>query len=105
MGQVWILGFAAWKALEAYCPHLILGKEIIPSEMINAPHQAEADRAFEYALEKAEELRTIAGIEAFAWPAHIPELSAAPPEVVTDRAIIDLYRSRARMRCCMRSVT
>lgn len=95
MGQVWILGFTAWRALEAYCPYLILCKEIVASEIDSAPGQAEADTAFEYGLGKAEELRTIASIETFTWPAHIPEPAAAPPEAVRERAIVDLTKIAA----------
>jgi hypothetical protein len=95
MGQVWILGFAAWRALEAYCPYLILYKEIVSSGMADAPGQAEADTAFEYALEKAEELRTVGSIKMFRWPEHIPVPDEAPPESVTERAIIDLIKIAA----------
>ncbi|MEX0805197.1 MAG: phage exclusion protein Lit family protein [Candidatus Binatia bacterium] len=95
MGQVWILGFAAWKALEAYCPHVLLCREIVASKIADAPDQAEADRVFEDALAKAEELRRIDSIEAFTWPSHIPEPVATPPKAMTDRAAIDLIKVAA----------
>jgi hypothetical protein len=92
MGQVWLLGFAAWRALIAYCPYILLLKEIVASGIYNAPGQAQADRAYQCALEKAEELRTIANIEAFTWPADIPGPATSLPEAATDRATIDLVK-------------
>jgi hypothetical protein len=95
MGQVWILGFAAWRALVAYCPYILLHNEIIASMIANVPDQAEADRRFEYALRKAEELRTVESIEAFTWPSDIPEPAGALPEAMTDRATIELVQIAA----------
>ena len=92
MAQVWILGFAAWKALEAYCPFLILHREIVASGISDAPGQAEVESAFEDALKRADDLRTAASIETFTWPAHIPAPNAPPPQDMTERAVVDLIR-------------
>lgn len=87
MGQIWILGFAAWRALEAYCPYVLLCSEIDPSIMPDVPDQVET--ALEEELRKAEELQDISCIDAFEWPSVIPEPSSNLPKAVRERAIVD----------------
>ncbi|MEP7352500.1 MAG: phage exclusion protein Lit family protein [Acidobacteriota bacterium] len=89
MGQIWILGFAAWRALEAYCPYVLLCSEIAPSLMADVPDQAEADAALGEELRKVEELRNIDCVDAFDWPSGIPEPSASLPKAARERAIVD----------------
>jgi hypothetical protein len=95
MGQVWLLGFAAWRALVAYCPYILLQREIVASRIDNTPDQAEADRALRNALQKAEELRTTANIKSLTWPSDIPAPAAPLPEAVTDMATVDLVKIAA----------
>jgi len=95
MGQIWILGFVAWRALEAYCPYILLCSEIAPCAMSNVPGQAAADKALEDELGKVEELRTIPNIKSFVWPSHIPEPASAPPSEVRERAIVDSVKIAA----------
>lgn len=87
MGQIWILGFAAWRALEAYCPYVLLCNEIVHSTMPDDPDQVEA--ALEEELRKVEELRNISCVDAFEWPSVIPEPSSSLPKAVRERAIVD----------------
>lgn len=91
MGQIWLLGFAAWRSFEAYCPYILLCNEIAPSAMSDVPDQAEADKALQDELQNVETLRTIESIETFAWPRNIPKTSATAA-TVRDRAIIDLIK-------------
>jgi hypothetical protein len=91
MGQVWLLGFASWRAFEAYCPYTLLCNEIVPAEMSNAPGQAEADEALDAVLAKVEELRTIDDVTRFQWPAHVLEPTATP-KTVEERAVVDLLK-------------
>jgi hypothetical protein len=93
-GQIWLLGFASWRAFQAYCPYLLLCDAIIPEAMSGAPGQAEADRSLDAALAKAEELRLIEDVERFDWPSDTidPETS---PKTVEDRAIVDLVKMAA----------
>lgn len=95
MGQVWILGFAGWKALQAYCPHVLCSREIRSSTLGDAPGQAEADAVLEEAVRKVDELREVADVDSYAWPADVPLPGTAPPAAEDDRAVIDIVKIAA----------
>jgi hypothetical protein len=91
-GQVWILGFAAWKALEAYCPYLFLRIPITPSAMSDEPDQVRAEKALNDYLMKVRELKEIEKLAEFEWPATILRPGPVPPATTRDRAIVDLIK-------------
>lgn len=90
--QVWLLGFAAWKALEAYCPYLFLRIPITPSTMSGDPDQVRAEKALNDDLRKVRELKKIENLVDFEWPATIFGPGPAPPATIRDRAIVDLIK-------------
>jgi hypothetical protein len=81
--------------MEAYWPYILLCNEIASSVMSNAPDQAQAEKAFEDELRKAEELRSVVSVDAFEWPSHIPEPTSPPPCRTRERAIVDLVKFAA----------
>jgi hypothetical protein len=91
-GQIWILGFAAWKALEAYCPYLFLRIPITPSVMSDDPDQVRAEKALSDDLRKVRELKDIENLGEFEWPATILGPGSGPPTSTRDRAIVDLIK-------------
>ncbi|MDL5047293.1 phage exclusion protein Lit family protein [Oscillatoria amoena NRMC-F 0135] len=95
MGQVWLLGFAGWAALEAYCPYLLLCSEVSSSMISAVPDQAAADSALEEVLAKVGELGSIAAVDGFEWPSGIPEPSETLPTAVRERAIVDTIKIAA----------
>lgn len=91
-GQIWILGFAAWRAFEAYCPYMFLRITITPSAMSDDPNQVNAEKALNDDLRKVRELKEIENLEVFAWPSNMPEPALAPPATTRERAIVDLIK-------------
>ena len=89
--QMWIIGFAAWRALEAYCPYSFLRIAITPDAMADDAGLADAEQAVSDALQKARELKEIQSLKAFAWP-DIPLPGATPPITTKDRAVVDLIK-------------
>jgi len=89
--QMWILGFAAWRAFEAYCPYAVLRIEITSSAMLEDPGLVDAERALGEALRKSRELKDIENLEGFTWP-DIPVPGPTPPDATKDRAVIDLTK-------------
>jgi Peptidase U49 len=92
--QIWILGFAAWRALEVYCPYSFLRIAITPDAIAHDPGLVGAEQALGDALSKARELKDIENLEAFTWP-DIPVPGVAPPLAATDRAVVDLIKIAA----------
>lgn len=90
--QIWILGFAAWRAFEAYCPYLLLHVPIIPSAMSNEPDQVQFEKALNGDLLKVRELKNIENLADFAWPFGIPALGLDQPHTTKERAVIDLIK-------------
>jgi len=89
--QMWVLGFAAWRALEAYCPYSFLHIAITPHAMAGDAGLAEAEQALNHALQKARELKDIENLNAFDWP-DIPVPGLTPPVTTKDRAVVDLIK-------------
>jgi hypothetical protein len=75
--QIWLLSFAAWRAIEAYNGILeLLSHNGLPfnrEEVAGLPRQAAADKAFDEALSKARELREAIHLDSVKWPSDIPE--------------------------------
>jgi hypothetical protein len=90
--QIWILGFAAWRAFEAYCPYVFLRIPITPSAMSDDPNQVKAEKALNDDLRKVRELKKIQNLEEFTWPSDMPEPGPALPATTRERAIVDLIK-------------
>lgn len=91
-GQVWLLGFAAWRAFEAYCPYVVLRIAITPAAMSGDPSQVTAEKALNDDLLKVRELREIDKVGMFTWPSDIPEPGLPLPATTRERAIVDLIK-------------
>ena len=92
--QMWILGFAAWRALEAYCPYSFLCIAITHDAMADDTGLADAEQAVSDALQKARELKEIQSLKDFVWP-DIPVPGAMPPVTTKDWAVVDLIKIAA----------
>ena len=88
-GQIWILGFAAWRAFEAYRPYVFLRIPIAPSAMSDDQNQVKAEKALSDDLRKVRELKEIQNLEEFTWPSDMPEPGPALPATTRERAIVD----------------
>jgi len=90
--QVWLLGFAGWRACEAYAGVLWVmasfGLPYNPTELTKVQGQTAAELEFERALTQARGLREAYTESAFSWPRDIPTpdqlLDSATDEVTRD---------------------
>lgn len=87
--QVWILGFAAWTALKAYCPYVLL---TVPLTTADDPEGIVVEDALIERLRQVDELNQMEDLQRFVWPADVPQPGSAPPVRVEDRAIVDLVK-------------
>jgi len=74
--EIWILSFAAWRAIEAYSGifFLLTGIGVFKrDEVASLPGQAAADAAFDTVVAKALELRKCENLDSFEWPKDIPQ--------------------------------
>jgi hypothetical protein len=91
--QIWLLGFAAWRAVEAYADIIrscaAIGLLFDPPSVVALPGQPAVDAAFDQTLAAAKKLGETDGVASFTWPADVP-----PPGVesfsVPDKAAYDL---------------
>jgi Peptidase U49 len=91
--QIWLLGFAAWRAVGAYADIIrscaAAGLLFDPPSVAALPGQSAVDAAFDRTLAAAEELNQIDNLASFTWPADVP-----PPGTesfsVPDKAAHDL---------------
>lgn len=76
LDALWLMGFAVWKAVEAYAGVIWLlaakGADFDPSVVAQLPGQDEADEAFERALGHVRDLLASASPADFTWPADVP---------------------------------
>jgi hypothetical protein len=93
MGQIWILGFAAWRAFEAYCPYgLLFSGEIMSQRMAKDWDLVWAEEHLKAGLNKARELRNEENLHDFKWPAEIPIPGLRQPKTTQEQAVVDLIR-------------
>jgi Peptidase U49 len=93
LNALWLAGFASWKAVEAYSGIIMLlahgGMDFDLTAVARLPGQAEADQAFDRALDHVHDLLTSATVGDFTWPTDVP----TPDQQITDpqqRAARDL---------------
>jgi hypothetical protein len=93
--QIWILGFAAWRAFKAYCPYGLLCREITPSLMSTDVGLLNAEKSLSDGLLKSRELRNIENLQGFNWPSGIPAPGSRLPTTIEERAVVDLIKIAA----------
>ncbi|MFB6458596.1 phage exclusion protein Lit family protein [Bradyrhizobium tunisiense] len=74
--SIWLVGFAAWKALEAYSdaiPALLAARKPFDLELLDSiPGQDEYDLEFAETMERVRHLNEALTISEFDWPSNIP---------------------------------
>jgi Peptidase U49 len=74
--SIWLLGFAAWKALEVYSdaiPALLAARKPFDLELLDSiPGQDAYDREFAETMKRARRLNEALTISEFDWPSNIP---------------------------------
>ena len=94
MLYIWILGFAAWKALHAYSSLLLILKVSEQSfkaeEIKKIPDQIEVDNAFEGLINELRKLGDIERIEDFKWPASVHFPAYRQDLDIEGKAVYDL---------------
>jgi hypothetical protein len=92
--QIWLLGFASWRAFEAYGGLLQqLNRLREPFELAVIARlygQASADAAFDSLMDRAEELSQMGLSDQFTWPHEVPQPGQAAIVNVADKAAFDL---------------
>jgi hypothetical protein len=75
--QIWLLGFAAWRAVEAYADIIsscaAMGLPFDPPSVAALPGQSSVDAAFDRTLTAAEEVGQIDNLASFSWPTNVPQ--------------------------------
>jgi Peptidase U49 len=94
LAQMWLLAYAAWRAIEAYSGVLLLlrlnGLPFNWAEVGQLHGQSQADSRLAAALLKARELGCLEQLEHFTWPEGIPTPDQKTFGSVEDRAAHDL---------------
>lgn len=94
MLQIWFLGFAAWKALQAYGGLLwfvnATTKEFTAEWLNSTEGQSSADKDFDFLVGKVKELARVENIEAFQWPDSVPRPQNGRPGDVQAAVVFDL---------------
>jgi Peptidase U49 len=74
--QIWLTGYAAWRAIDAYNVPLFLaavyGAPLDLAAWHTVPVQAEKDHAFDLLFDKIVELGKVGSLDEFDWPAGVP---------------------------------
>lgn len=72
--QLWVLGHAAWRALDAYGAYIaiVANRRISRGEIDGLEGQAEAERAFNFAVDAAEAIGRVEPDAELSWPEGIP---------------------------------
>jgi hypothetical protein len=74
--QIWLTGFAAQRAIDAYNVPLVLaavlGQVLDPAEWRGSEMHAEKERAFYHVFDKITELGVVGNLDDFAWPDGVP---------------------------------
>ena len=74
--QIWLTGYAAWRAIDAYNIPLVLaaynGADFDPTDWHSSPIQAVKDDAFDALIEKVSELGAAPSLDDFVWPDGVP---------------------------------
>ena len=94
MLQIWLLGFAAWRALHSYGGLLVLidltTKELDTDLLYTLSGQSEADDRFDGLVKKIRDLGQVDEVSHFRWPDEVPHPDSGKPEDVEGSAIFDL---------------
>ena len=74
--QIWLTGYAAWRAVQAYnVPLALAAVYSAPLDLTawhESPSQAEKDHAFDTLFDKLVELGNMGSLEDFDWPQDVP---------------------------------
>lgn len=74
--QIWLTGYAAWRAVQAYNVRLALSAlysaPLDLAEWHAVPEQAENDAAFDLLFDKIVELGRVGNVDEFDWPSGVP---------------------------------
>jgi hypothetical protein len=74
--QIWLTGYAAWRAIDAYNVPLalaaVLEQPLDIEDWHRAPSQAEKDDAFDHLFDKVLELGKADSLQSFEWPEGVP---------------------------------
>ena len=74
--QIWLTGYAAWRAIDAYNVPLVLaayhGAPFDPIAWRSSPSQAAKDQAFDNLFDKICELGEAQSLDNFDWPSGVP---------------------------------
>jgi hypothetical protein len=85
MTSLWLLGFAAWKALYAYSAPLVLGMQVE-----SLPDQQQFELEYSAIIQSIDELLSLENVEDFKWPDGIPIPTAKRPINEQDALVYDL---------------
>ena len=93
--QIWLLGYAAWRAIVAYSGIIALlvlcRLPFVRDEVAGSHGQAQADAAVDELLAKARAFRVATDLDAEAWPKGVPEPSEKNEfDNAQDKAAFDL---------------
>jgi len=94
MQAVWMLGFAAWKAL--YCFSVPLYLLQVTNQNFNVrtlckfPGQSEAESSYENLINSIKELVNLERLNEFQWPSDVPRPYNGKPENIEGSVIFDL---------------
>jgi hypothetical protein len=92
--QLWLLGFAAWRAVEAYSTiiRVCAGSQILfdPPSVAELPGQRELDAQFDRLLASAAELGKARDDKTFHWPEDVPQPGTENFASIYDKAAHDL---------------
>jgi len=83
--SLWLLGFAAWKALYAYSAPLVLGVLVQ-----SLPDQQQFESEYSAIIKSIDALLTLENVEDFKWPDGLPIPAAERPANEQDALVYDL---------------
>jgi len=86
------LGFAAWRAFQAYCPYGLSYRGEITLLMAEDLDLVSAEEHLKAGLSKARELKNTENVQHFKWPAEIPVPGLDEPKTTEERAVVDLIK-------------
>ena len=91
--QIWLLGFAAWRAVEAYADIIrycaATGFMFDPPSVAALPGQSSIELAFDRMIAAARELKQTESLTSFPWPSDVPRPGTEHLSV-PDKAVHDL---------------
>ncbi|HIF9408528.1 TPA: phage exclusion protein Lit family protein [Photobacterium damselae] len=91
--KMWLLGFAAQKAFQAYSPLIILSNWMNAPISTNSLHDVEQTKQlneFSGIIDNILELKSLSDINDFSWPENIPHPDQGKPADVNGAMVFDL---------------